>query len=103
MDPSDHLLSFVTSEDGTMVSVHLDLEGVKLLLKKLTGIREKLEENDCPHTHLFGYNPWDELTQTMLQNQPSENTTVGHVKIYGWNEEWAVRHGLKPSTDPAKD
>lgn len=99
MDPSDHLLSFVTSKCGTMVSVHLDLGGVKLLLKELNGIREKLEANDCPHTHLFGYQPSDDLTLTMLQSQPQENTSVEHVKIHGWNEEWAVRHGLKPGTD----
>lgn len=91
----DHLLSFVTNESGDMLTVHADLAGVERLISELEGIRDLLLENDCPHTHLFskraaGY----ELTETKLQSQPVEKQIVHHVKIYGWNDEWAKKHGL---------
>lgn len=92
----NHLLSFVTDESGKFLSVHADLCGVELLIENLQSIRSQLLENDCPHTHLMspvcaGY----ELSTTKLQDQPGEVNVVCHVKIYGWNEEWARRHGLK--------
>jgi Immunity protein 32 len=96
MAPSNYLLSFVTDASGDFLSVHADLGGVEVLIEELQRLRSQLLENDCPHTHLFSAE-WGggELTTTKLQNQPGEDNTVHHVKIYGWNEEWAVRHGLK--------
>ena len=97
--PSDgnHLLSFATDESGGMVSIHADLAGVNLLLSELGRIRDRLVEDECPHTHLFTESAGglDELAETKLANQPSEVNNVVHVKIYGWNEEWALKHGLK--------
>jgi hypothetical protein len=59
---------------------------------------EHLELNDCPHTHLFSPEAaGNESTETKLVGQEYENIIVCHVKLYGWNEEWAVRHGLKPA------
>jgi len=92
---NERLLSFVTDSSGAMVSIHADLEGVKFLIAELESIRESLEENDCPHTHLFVTDDGTELTGTKLHNQPNEENIVHHVKIYGWNEEWAVKHNLK--------
>jgi len=78
----DHLLSFVTNQDGTMVTIHADLPGIELLIRELESLRDAIAENDSPHTHL-------------LDNQPAEVHNVCHVKIYGWNFEWAIRHGLR--------
>ena len=97
MPTSDHLLSFVTDATGQFVSVHADLRGLEYLIDRLQMLRLGLLENDCPHTHLFASNAGgNDLTQTMLNDQPAEAIPVWHVKIYGWNEEWARRHGLKP-------
>jgi len=92
-----HVLSFATDESGGMVSIHVDLAGVNLLLAELERIRDRLVEDDCPHTHLFGESAGGsgELTETKLSSQPNEVSSVMHVKIYGWNEEWAIKHGLK--------
>lgn len=89
-----HLLSFVTNTEGSYLAIHLDLEGARYLRDEIDCIIEKLEEDDCPHTHLFPP-PFGELTTTKLQDQQGESNTVAEVKIYGWNEEWAKRHGLK--------
>ncbi|QDT04360.1 hypothetical protein K227x_27510 [Rubripirellula lacrimiformis] len=96
-----HLLSFVTNSDGSMVSIHADLAGIDLLIHELNVLRDDLLTNDCPHTHLFSSPPnAPQLTKTQLENQDMEVTCVDHVKIYGWNAEWAARHGLSPRTKP---
>ncbi len=67
---------------------------------ELESLRERLELDDCPHTHLFSTIPGrSELTTTKLTDQEGEVNTIHHVKIYGWNNEWARRHGLKPPTE----
>ena len=96
---TDYLLSFVTDEKGTYLSIHLDLAGVEMLIQELEALRKQLLKDDCPHTHLFGYSDRPEnndLTLTKLKDQPGEVNQVLQVKIYGWNEEWARRHELKP-------
>ena len=93
MTYKNYLLSFVTDESGQMVSVHLDLNGVNHLIDTLEGIRDELIEDDCPHRHLFSHD--EGLTSTMLFDQELEQKSVWHVKIYGWNDEWAQKHRLR--------
>ena len=94
-----HLLSFVTSSSGSYLAVHADLAGITMLIDELEIIREELEKNDCPYTHLFSPTAAGaELTDTKIASQENENNVICHVKFYGWNEEWAVRHGLKPES-----
>lgn len=90
------LLSFVSDDTGEMISVHVDLAGVDVLLGELQQIRKQLLKNDCPHAHLLT-SAEHELTETKLQNKKNENRIVHHVKIYGWNDEWAMKHGLRRS------
>lgn len=76
--------------------MHADLAGITMLIDELELLRQQLEKNDCPHTHLSSPEAaGDELTSTKIADQEHENNIVCHVKIYGWNEEWAVRHRLK--------
>ena len=90
----NYLLSFVTDDSGGMVSVHMDLNGANRLIEMLNELRDSLAEGDCPHDHLLRN---DGLTATMLAKQDNEKNVVGHVKLYGWNDEWAVKHGLRPN------
>jgi hypothetical protein len=99
-----YLLSFVTDDSGSFISIHADLNGVSALIDLLLEIKQQLEQNDCPHTHLFprrGYGPY--LTTTKLENHVGEINVAHQVKIYGWNDEWAVRHGLRPPAPPQQD
>lgn len=96
-----HLLSFVSDQTGQYVAIHVDLRGVDILIEQLQRLKSDLELNECPHTHLFvskthGYR---ELTDTKLSEQDTEVNVVRQVKIYGWNEEWARKNGLKPRSD----
>ena len=96
MPTTKHLLSFVTDASGAFVSIHADLSGVEYLIEQLQRIRAQLLEDECPHAHLFSPEcAGDGLTTTKLPNQPDEDNIVHHVKIYGWNGEWARRHCLK--------
>jgi hypothetical protein len=93
---TSHLLSFVTDKTGSMVTVHADLAGVNFLIDELQLLRNDILKNDCPHTHLFSpIAGGNELSASQLKDQPAEINHVCHVKIYGWNDEWARRHGLK--------
>jgi hypothetical protein len=95
-----HLLSFVTDGAGESLVVHADLAGITMLIDELELLRAQLEENDCPHTHLFSLvSQGAALTATKLTDQKGEVNIVKHVKVYGWNEEWARRHGLKLPAD----
>jgi len=78
-----------------MITIHADLPGVEFLIRKLESLRDALADQECPHTHLFSEGvAGEELSTSKLDNQPAEVNHVCHVKIYGWNSEWAVRHGL---------
>lgn len=92
---NEHLLSIATDEDGAQVSIHLDLAGVNYLLKELSLLKAQLEKNACPHTHLCT-KEWGggELTSSKLSDQEDEKNQVHHLKIYGWSDEWKVRHKL---------
>ena len=96
MTSVQHLLSFVTNQDGSMVTIHADLPGIEILIRELESLRDAIAGDDCPHTHLFSTEAvGKELSTSKLDNQPAEVNNVCHVKIYGWNSEWAVRHGLR--------
>ena len=96
-----HLLSFVTDETGQYLAIHVDLRGVNILIEELQKLKEDLESNDCPHAHLFVTSDESarELTATKIASQEHEVNIVHHVKIYGWNEDWARKHGLKPQKE----
>ena len=89
------LLSFVTDSDGDRVSIHADKKGLGLLIKELTWLRQKLDADECNHTHLRSPD-WagNELTTSKLEGQEAEANIVHDVKIYGWNDEWKKKHGL---------
>jgi hypothetical protein len=82
------LLSFVTNSSGDYLTVHADLAGITMLIDELEILREQLERNGCPHTHLVSpLAGGDQLTSTKIADQEVENVVVCHVKIYGWSEE----------------
>ena len=78
-----------------MVTIRADLEGLDLLIGQLKVLRDAVAANDCPHTHLLSPEVGgNDLSTAKLKDQTTEVNGVNRVKIYGWNAEWAVRHGL---------
>jgi hypothetical protein len=86
----EHVLSFST--DGEQVFIHADAAGLDFLIKTLTNIRTKIDEDVCEHDHLFT-DSWGsgELSDGILDKDAH---LVNHVKVCGWTNEWAEKHGL---------
>jgi hypothetical protein len=98
MDKVKHLLSFVTNAEADMLTVHLDIDGIALLMERLSKLRELIEQGKCEDSHLFTADSiGSELSSTMLKRQPSEVNIVHHVKLCAWTTEWAEKHRLAPS------
>lgn len=90
------MLSVVTEPDGDVVYIHADSSGVAQLEKLVAYLKRTIEAGECPHDHLHSRS-WagNELTETMLDQERSKGCMqVHHVKIYGWTDEWASKHGL---------
>jgi hypothetical protein len=68
--PAQKLLSFVTDDNGDRVTIHADKNGLDLIIKELTWLRQKLETGECDHTHLISPD-WagDELTTSKLRTK----------------------------------
>ena len=93
MSKPDYTLSFATDADGDQVFIHADAGGLDHLIRSLTHIRSKLDENICDHDHLMT-DAWGghELSERTAEG---EERLVHHVKIYGWTPEWIEKHHLK--------
>lgn len=95
METVKHLLSFVTNADADMLTVHLDIDGIDLLIERLSKLRELVDQGKCEDSHLFtAESIGSELSSTMLNGQSSEVNIVHHVKLCVWTKEWSVKHRL---------
>ena len=93
-----HLLSFVANSEGTMVSIHMNLDGLSFLLDRLSRLKVLVENGHCEDTHWFTADSiGNELSSTKLAGVPEEDHIVHHVKLYCWTKEWAEAHGLFPA------
>ena len=93
MNKSDHLLSILADHEGQLF-VHADAKGLDLLIKSLQRLRNKLAEGKCDHDHLMT-KAWagdGELTES--PGCEKEGDIVHHMKLYGWTDEWARKHGF---------
>ena len=93
MPKPDYTLSFATDANGDQVFIHADAGGLDHLIRSLTQIRSKLDENVCDHDHLMT-DAWGghELSERTLDG---DARLVQHVTIYGWTPEWIEKHHLK--------
>ena len=90
------MLSIVTDAAGDVVYVHGDLQGLEALEHAIAALRRQVENGECEDSHLFAPS-WggSDLTESMLlQEQSSGCKQVHHLKLYGWTDEWAHKHGL---------
>lgn len=93
------MLSVVTEQDGDVVYVHADLEGLETLERSISALRRRVAQGECEHDHFFT-ETWggSELTETMLPQERTDGCKqVHHLKLYGWSDEWSKKHGLQPS------
>jgi len=88
----DHTLAFVTDHKGQLF-VHADARGLSVLIASLERLKKKAEAGECDHDHLFT-DAWagGELSEKV--GCEKEGDLIHHVKLYGWTEEWARKHGF---------
>jgi hypothetical protein len=90
------VLNVVTEPDGDVVYIHADAAGVAALEKAIAYLKRGISAGECPHDHLFSVS-WggNELAETMLPQEKAKGCKqVHHLKLYGWTDEWALKHGL---------
>lgn len=94
MTDQKRLLAFVASEDSDEIFLHVDKAGVDILIQSLERIRKHLEKNEVEHDHLFSneWGSWELSVSDMMDNEKGK--PIHHVKIFGWNDEWADKHGF---------
>jgi hypothetical protein len=93
MKNQDHLLCFVADEEGQLF-IHADASGLDLLIRNLGNLRKRIDESECDHDHLMTKS-WGSHELTEPHACEKDGKIIHHVKIYGWTEEWARKHGMK--------
>jgi hypothetical protein len=93
MPKPEHTLSVIADADG-QISIHADAEGLAVLIATLERLKRNIEAGSCEHDHLFS-EAWGghELSETMGCEE--KGYVIHHVKVYGWTEEWALKHGFR--------
>jgi hypothetical protein len=92
MSKPDYVLSFATDKDGDQLFVHADAKGLDYLIRSLTRIRQKIDQDVCDHDHLM-MDDWGGAGLSE-RSMPDGVHMIHHVKIFGWTQEWARKHGL---------
>ena len=93
-----HLLAFVVDNEKQQVCLHVDKNGVDRLIQELKHIKSSIDENDCPHSHMFSSEWGDgELSISTQLDEDSNGNSIHHLKILGWTDEWVVKHGFECS------
>jgi hypothetical protein len=88
----DYVLAFVRGEEGELF-MHADAKGLAALIGALERLKKKAEEGVCDHDHL--------KTESWAGAELSEKKglergeLIHHLKLYGWTDEWATRHGFR--------
>lgn len=91
--PVQHVLSFFTDTDGSQVFVHADAAGLDILIRSLTRLRRRLDEDICDHDHLLT-NDWSGRGNLSTRAIGEGDRLVHHVKLYAWTPEWVAKHQL---------
>jgi hypothetical protein len=93
MSKPPYTLSFVAGHKGQL-AIHADSQGISVLISALDRLKRKIDSGACDHDHLHS-DEWagDELSETM--GCEKDGHIVHHVKLYGWTEEWARKHGFR--------
>jgi hypothetical protein len=92
MAKPQYTLAFASDQKG-QVMMHADAKGLDVLIASLERLKKKVEAGECDHDHLMT-DAWagSELSERL--GCESHGELVHHLKLYGWTEEWARKHGF---------
>jgi len=91
MDTPSHVLALVRTSES-VVHLHADIAGLDRLIQALTFVRDKTVQGICEHEHLMSHS-WGghDLSE---HSGPENGELVHHLKIFGWTDDWAAKHGF---------
>jgi hypothetical protein len=92
MAKPSYTLAVATDGKG-QVMVHADAKGLATLIESLERLKKKVESGECDHDHLFT-DAWAGSELSDKLGCEKEAALVHHLKIHGWTEEWAMKHGF---------
>ena len=92
MPSPDYVLAFVRGEEGELF-MHADAEGLSVLISSLERLRRAVERGECDHDHLM--TPEWAGSELSEKKGIESGAVIHHLKIYGWTEEWAKKHGFR--------
>lgn len=94
MASPDYILNLTQDGDG-VTHLHADKAGLETLIQRLQHLSSAIDDGICEHDHLMS-EEWagDELS-TQNGIVADGHNTVHHLKLFGWTDEWAVKHGFK--------
>lgn len=89
----EHVLSLITDDSG-QAFLHADEKGLDILMAALQRLRGKIKEGKCDHDHLMTVAWAGDGELTEAKGCEREGQTVHHLKLYGWTDDWAKKHGF---------
>lgn len=93
MNPVEHVLTLVV-KDNNELFLHADGAGLDVLIKSLQDLRRSIDEGKCDHDHMLTES-WGEGSLTESMGCEAEGHVIHHLKVFGWTDEWAEKHGFK--------
>ena len=94
MSDEKRLLAFVLSEEHDQIFLHVDKDGIEILMRSLERLKKHLEKGELEHEHLFSedWGGWELSVSDQVDK--GKGKPIHHVKIYGWTDEWADTNGF---------
>ena len=79
-----HLLTFEKDKEDDQLFIHADSEGIRILLKSLNHLLDKIENGMIDHDHLMtdDWGGWELSNE--IQDKEGKTKLIHHVKIIGW-------------------
>lgn len=93
MKHPEHVLALFSDSEG-QAFLHADDKGLEILITALQRLRRKIGEGQCDHDHLMTEAWAGDGELTDVPGCEKEGQLVQHLKIYGWTDEWAKKHGF---------
>jgi hypothetical protein len=92
MKAPDYVLTFVRGDEGELF-MHAAAKGLSVLISALERLKAKAEEGVCDHDHLM--TPAWGGSELSEKKGTESGELIHHLKLYGWTEEWAKKHGFR--------
>lgn len=91
MNQPDYVLTFVRGQEGELF-MHADAKGLAVMIAALERLKKNAEEGLSEHDHLM--TPAWGGSELSEKKGLESGELIHHLKMYGWTEEWAGKHGF---------